>query len=83
MYVKFVYVYVKFFVYKILQGLQSFHFVFKIIISKVRNSWSRLLFHKNLLINRLLTSVFVLVNGIVFERSNGLIIEYLIACLMN
>ena len=43
----------------------------------MRNSWSRLLFHKNLLINRLL-SVFVLVNGIVFERSNGLIIEYLI-----
>ena len=57
--------------------------LFKIIISKVHNSWSRLLFHKNLLISRLLTSVFVLVNGIVFERSNGLIIEYLIACLMN
>ena len=57
MYVKFVYVYVKFFVYKILRSLQSFHFVFKIIISKVRNSWSRLLFHKDLLINRLLTSV--------------------------
>ena len=30
-----------------------------------------------------LTSVFVLVNGIVCNRSNGLMIKYLIACLMN
>ena len=29
-----------------------------------------------MLINSLLTSVFVLVNGIVFSRSNGLIIQY-------
>ena len=32
----------------------------------------RLLIYYNLLINRLLTSAFVLVNGIVFSRSNGL-----------
>ena len=45
----------------------------------MRNSWSGLLFHRNLLINRLLKSVFVIVDGLVFERSNGLIIE----CLIN
>ena len=31
----------------------------------------------------LLTRVFVLVNGIVFSRSNGLMIRSLIACLTN
>ena len=41
----------------------------------MRNLCSRLLFHKNFLNNRLLTSAFVLVNGIVFNRSNGLIKE--------
>ena len=76
-------VYVKYFVHKFLQDLQSFHFAFKITISKMRNLCSRLLFHKNLFINRLLTSVLVLVNGIVFNRSNGLIIKCLTECLMN
>ena len=36
-----------------------------------------------LLKSTLLTSVFVLVNGIVFIRSNGLMVKYLIVCLMN
>ena len=67
---------------KFLRDLQSFYFVFKITISKMRNFCSRLLFHINLLINRLLTSVFVLVNGIAINRSKGLITKYLIACLM-
>ena len=58
-------------------------FVFKTTIPKMRNLCCRLLFYQNLLINTLLTSVFVLVNGIVFSRSNGLIIQCLIACLMN
>ena len=49
----------------------------------MRNLCCRLLFYQNLPINRLLTSVFVLVNGIVFSSSNGLIIQCLIACLMN
>ena len=35
------------------------------------------------IINRLLTSVFVLANRIVFSGSNGLIIQCLTACLMN
>ena len=35
------------------------------------------------LLTRLLTSAFILVNGIVFSRSNGLMIKCLIACLMN
>ena len=65
--------YVKYFVYKFLRDLQSFHFAFKITISKMRNLRSRLLFHKNLLINRLLTSVFVLINVIEFTRSNGFV----------
>ena len=65
----------------------SFHFAFKITISKMHNLCPRLLFHQNLIINRLLTSVFVLVNGILVTRSNGLMIKclmnkYLIACLM-
>ena len=38
----------------------------------MRKICSGLLFRQNLLISRLLTSVFVLVNGIVFNRSNGL-----------
>ena len=39
---------------------------------------------ENLLINRLLPSAFVLVNGIVFNRSNGLMIKCLIiACLLK
>ena len=42
-----------------------------------------LLFYQNLLMNKLLTTVFVLVNGIVFSRSNGLITQCLIAYLMN
>ena len=58
-------------------------FVVKTTIPKMRNLCCRLLFYQNLLINTLLTSVFVLVNGIVFSRSNGLIIQCLIACLMN
>ena len=68
---------------RFLRDLQSFHFVFKITISKMRNICSRFLLYYNLLVNRLLTSVFVLVNGIVCNRSNGLMIKYLIACLMN
>ena len=60
-----------------------FHFVFIIIISKMLNLCSRLFFHENLLTKRLLKRVFVLVNGIVFNRSNGLRIKCLIACLMN
>ena len=40
-------------------------------------------FIKTCSINTLLTSVFVLVKGIVFSRSNGLTIQCLIACLMN
>ena len=63
---------VKSLVHNFLRDLQSFHFVFKIAISKMRNVCSRLFFHKNLLINWLLTSVFVAVNGIVCKRSNGL-----------
>ena len=74
--------YVKFFVHKFLRDLQSFHFMFKITISKMRNLCFRLLFHWNLLIRRLLRSVFVLVNGMVFNRSNGLMIKCLIACLI-
>ena len=46
----------------------------------MRNLRSRLLFHWNLLINRLLTSASVLINGIVFNRSNGSMIKCLIAC---
>ena len=46
-------------------------FVFKTTIPKMRNLCCRLLFYQNLLINTLLTSVFVLVNGIVFSRLNG------------
>ena len=64
-------------------GICSLLILFEITTSKMGNFWSRLLFHKNLLINRLLTSVFVLVNRILFERSNGSIIKCLIACLMN
>ena len=77
------FVYVKFFVEKFLRDLQSFHFVFKITFLKMRNICSGSFFHKNLLINRLLTIVFVLINGIVFNRSNGLMIKFLTACLMN
>ena len=62
---------VKFFVNKVLRDLQSFHLVFKITISKMCNLCCRLLFYWNFLINRLLISAFVLVNGIVFGRSNG------------
>ena len=40
-------------------------------------------FIKTCSINTLLTSVFLLVKGIVFSRSNGLTIQCLIACLMN
>ena len=60
--------YVKFSVHKFLWDLQSFDFVFKITISKVRNLCSRVPFHQILLINRLLTSVFALVNGALFNR---------------
>ena len=70
---KIFFVYIKYFV----------HIVFKIAIPKMRNLCCRLLFYQNLLINRLLTTAFVLVNGIVFSRSNGLIIQCLKACLMN
>ena len=77
------FVYVKFFMQTFSRDLQSFHFVFKINISKMRYFCCRLLFYQNLLINRLLTSAFVPVNGIVCNRSNGLITQCLIACLMN
>ena len=43
----------------------------------MRNLCCRLLFYQNLLINRLLPSIFVLVSGIVFIRLNGLIIQCL------
>ena len=59
----------------------SFSVYSKLLLRKCVTS--RLLFYQNLFINKLLTSVFVLVNGIVFSRSNGLIIQCLIACLMN
>ena len=49
----------------------------KITISKMRYLCSWLPCH------RLLTSVFVLVNSIKFNRSNGLMIKCLITCLMN
>ena len=39
------FVYVKLFVHKFLLDLQSFHFVFKITISKMHKFYSRLLFH--------------------------------------
>ena len=78
---KIFFVYVKFIVHKFLLDFQSFHFVFKITISKMLNLCSRLLF--DLLINRLLTSIFVQFNGIVFNRLNGLMIKFLIACLIN
>ena len=52
-------------------------------VSKYYENDCRLLFHQKLFINRLLTSAFVLVNGIVFNRSNGLIIRCLIAFLMS
>ena len=42
---KIFFVYIKFFVYKFLWDLQSFHFVFKITNLKMRNLCSRLLFH--------------------------------------
>ena len=42
-------------------------FVFKITISEKCNPCSWLLFYQNLFINRLLTSVFVPINGIVFN----------------
>ena len=42
------------------------------------NLCPRLLIHKDLLINRLLTSVFVLASGIVFNKSNGLVIKCLV-----
>ena len=58
-------------------------FAVLITISKMRDLCSRLLFHYKLLINRLLTSVFVLVNRKVFRRSNNLIIKRLITCLIN
>ena len=48
------------------RDLQSFHFVYMITFSKTRNLRSRLLFHENLPINRLLIRAFVSVNGIVF-----------------
>ena len=54
-------------------ALQSFNFVFKITITEMHNVCCRLVFYQNLFTNRLLTSAFVLVNGIVFGRSNGLI----------
>ena len=40
-----IFVYVKLFVRKFLQQLQSFHFSFKITIAKMRNFCSRLPFH--------------------------------------
>ena len=42
---KIFFVYVKFFGHKISRDLQSFHFVFKITISKIRDLCCRLLFH--------------------------------------
>ena len=74
MYVKFVRIRKIFRTQVFARFLQSFYFVFKVTVTKMRNVLcSRLLFQKNLLIHRLLTSVFVLVNGIVFKRSNDLI----------
>ena len=49
----------------------------------MRSLCSRWLFHLKLLVKRLLTSVFVLVNGIVFNRSKGLITECLISCIKH
>ena len=64
----------KIFVHKFLLDLQSFHSVFKITISKIRDLVA---FSLILLINMLLRSVSVLVIGILFNRSNGLMIKYL------
>ena len=61
------FVYVKFSVHKFLRDLKSFHFVFKISILEMLNLRSRLLFQENLLINRLLTNVFALLNEIVLN----------------
>ena len=44
--------------------------MFLIIFSKINNLCSRLLFYQNLLINTLFTSAFILVNGIIFNRSD-------------
>ena len=63
-------VYLKFFVYKFLQDLESFRFVFK--ISKMDNVYSRLQFHLKMLSINLLRSASILVNRIIFNRSNGL-----------
>ena len=69
--------YVKIF-YTSVSGICSFfHFEFKITISKMRNLCSRLLFHQNF--HRLLTSVFVLVNRILVNRTNGLMIKFLMS----
>ena len=59
---------------QVLAGFAVFS-LFKITISKMRNLCSRLLFHQNF--NRLLTSVFVLVDRMLVIRSNGLMIKFL------
>ena len=55
---KILFVYGKLFVHKFLRDLEPLHLVFKITISKMCYLCSRLLFHWNFLIDRLLTSVF-------------------------
>ena len=82
MYIKFIRV-SKIFRSQVFAGFAVFSFAVKITISKMRNLCSSLLFHENLLISTLLTRVFILINGIVFNRLNGLVIKCLIACLMN
>ena len=83
--------YVKFFrVREIFGGTQGFagfavcsFCVKSYYFENVCNLRSRLFFHQKLLMNRLLSRTFVVVNGIVFNRSNGFMIKGLIACLMN
>ena len=54
-----------------LRDLQPLHFVFKITISKICVAYKL-----NRLINRLLTSAFVIDNGTVFNRPSDLIIKW-------
>ena len=56
-------------VHKFWRDLQFFHFMFKIIISKMRDLCSRLLFYIKT------RSLIFCYSGIVFSRSNGLIIS--------
>ena len=73
---------------QVFEGLRSFHLCLRFFGSKMRNLYSWLLSLIFLvallkLINRLSICVFVLVNGILFNRFKWFKIRYLAACLMN